>query len=66
MLYGGVLVPIYITNPDMEDGCPASLCSFTPLSKDGMSKLQPATVVLYPVPLLKNVLMGCSQLSLEL
>jgi len=27
------------TNPDIEDGCPASLCSFTPLSEDEVSKL---------------------------
>ena len=27
------------TYPDIEDGCPASLCSFTPLSEDEMSKL---------------------------
>ena len=27
------------TDPDIEDGCPASLCSFTPLSEDDVSKL---------------------------
>ena len=27
------------TNPDIEDGCPTSLCSFTPLSEDEVSKL---------------------------